>query len=351
MKSDVSYKKGEYEKAIEWREKSMEFIKADTSPFAYAYRYAHSRAEFAQIFTAIGQIEKAIKYYEKGLEIAEENGIHNIIRAYLPSLIELYSKTGRYKLAFEAEQRDRVINDSIVGMNYETRLKAIEMTFKVEQQEKELLEQRCHMEQEQKNAMLLQQRQWFLIGLASLLAFIGFMLVFYNRRQAAQKQKLMQAELRAKELQEQHLQEKMRGKVQDLTNLSLEITRKNEFSKTLFEQIEQLKTSSSSDIKKQLSDMERFVHHHFEINKELSILHSNMDKVNEDFYQRLGQRFPVLSQKDKNLCALISLNFSNKEIATIKNVTIKSAKMARYRLRKKLGLDAKEDIVIFLREI
>ena len=45
------------------------------------------------------------------------------------------------------------------------------------------------------------------------------------------------------------------------------------------------------------------------------------------------------------------MHFPNKEVANLKKISDSSAKMARYRLRKKLGLEAEDDIVVFLQQI
>ena len=42
------------------------------------------------------------------------------------------------------------------------------------------------------------------------------------------------------------------------------------------------------------------------------------------------------------------LQLSNKEIATIKNISIQSARTARYRLKKKLKLDAETEVTDYL---
>ena len=77
----------------------------------------------------------------------------------------------------------------------------------------------------------------------------------------------------------------------------------------------------------------------------------NIEQVNADFFERLNQIAPDLTASEKQICALLRLNLSNKEIASIRNISPKSGEMARYRLRKKLPIKAGDDIYTFIQNI
>ena len=63
------------------------------------------------------------------------------------------------------------------------------------------------------------------------------------------------------------------------------------------------------------------------------------DQVHGDFSRRLRQDYHQLSPQDLKLCAYLRMNLSTKEIAQLLNITVRGVEIARYRLRKKLGLD------------
>jgi DNA-binding CsgD family transcriptional regulator len=58
-----------------------------------------------------------------------------------------------------------------------------------------------------------------------------------------------------------------------------------------------------------------------------------------EFYNNLVTQYPNLTLNDLKFCALIKLNFSNKEIAQYGNMSIRTVESKKYRLRKKLNLD------------
>ena len=74
-------------------------------------------------------------------------------------------------------------------------------------------------------------------------------------------------------------------------------------------------------------------------------------EVHANFYNRLSNEFPDLTAQELRLCAFLRLNMTNKEIAAITYQSLDSLKTARYRLRKKLGLDRDENLVAFFTKI
>jgi len=70
--------------------------------------------------------------------------------------------------------------------------------------------------------------------------------------------------------------------------------------------------------------------------------------LNKNFYTRLKQKYPDISTNDLKICALIKLNLSIKEMASILNISPDSVKTARHRLRKKLQLNTEDNLTDFI---
>ena len=71
-------------------------------------------------------------------------------------------------------------------------------------------------------------------------------------------------------------------------------------------------------------------------------------EVHTDFYSNLRKSYPELSNNEIRLCAFLKLNMTTKEIAAITYQSLNSIKVARYRLRKKLGLSKEHNLNAFL---
>lgn len=74
-------------------------------------------------------------------------------------------------------------------------------------------------------------------------------------------------------------------------------------------------------------------------------------KVHHLFYSELLKTYPTLSPNELKLCAFLKLNMSTKEISAITFQSVKSLTIARYRLRKKLGLTQDANLVNYISKI
>ncbi len=70
--------------------------------------------------------------------------------------------------------------------------------------------------------------------------------------------------------------------------------------------------------------------------------------VDQEFVKKLKAEFPSLSSNDLRVCSLLKLNLTTKEVATKLGISPESANKARYRIRKKLALTRKQDLIEFI---
>lgn len=85
--------------------------------------------------------------------------------------------------------------------------------------------------------------------------------------------------------------------------------------------------------------------------QELDHLSVHFNHVNTEFFNKLKDLYPDLSQNDLKFCAYLCMNLSSKEMAQLMNVTIKAVEVGRYRLRKKLQLKPDVNLYEFLIDI
>jgi len=67
-----------------------------------------------------------------------------------------------------------------------------------------------------------------------------------------------------------------------------------------------------------------------------------------DFFDNILDAAPNLVSSELEICALLKLNLTTKEIATATNSTIKAIENKKYRVRRKLGISTETDINIFI---
>ncbi len=74
-------------------------------------------------------------------------------------------------------------------------------------------------------------------------------------------------------------------------------------------------------------------------------------QLHPDFYEKLLILCPQLSKSELNISAMIRLNLSTKDMASLVNLSISTIETNRYHIRKKLGLDQGENLTTYLMKL
>ena len=80
-------------------------------------------------------------------------------------------------------------------------------------------------------------------------------------------------------------------------------------------------------------------------------LEKHIKNVHFDFLKRLQEKHPHITPRELDLATYLLINMSTKEISEVMNISSKGVELARYRLRKKLGLKRKENLTGYLMSI
>ena len=274
----------------------------------------------------------------------------------LQQLVKVDSTRGLFQEAYTKSQQLLQLRDSV--MDAEAKLNAQQLLTRIE------LEQKSHelvlaqqAEQYQKQAF----RLWVgLAGLSTLLLLVLVMRLLRDRK-AAMRREEQERELRQREeaMHAQALQQELQEKKLLKQTLSYKSQRLQDFA-TLLHLKKDLLLEVSSGIKSiQQGESPEAVCKkllqrlggHLRIDQEQQALYLYMDEANQEFFQQLEEQFPNLSRNEKKLCGLLKLGLNNRELATLLNINPRSVEMARYRLRKKLSLTARQELVPYLHSL
>jgi DNA-binding NarL/FixJ family response regulator len=148
-------------------------------------------------------------------------------------------------------------------------------------------------------------------------------------------------------------QEQIDHKTRELTSNTLYILQKDELLEDLKEEIEDVltKTNLEDDARKKLRLVQKSVLHNLEKNQDWETFKTRFAEVHPDFFKKLQNSYKSLTTNDLKLCAYLKLSFTTKEIAQLLNNSPRGVETSRYRLRKRLGLEDKVDLVKFLQEM
>jgi DNA-binding CsgD family transcriptional regulator len=74
-------------------------------------------------------------------------------------------------------------------------------------------------------------------------------------------------------------------------------------------------------------------------------------QIHPDFFKRLDELSPSLSANDERLAAYLLMGITGKDLANLLNLTEQTVHNNRSKLRKRLGLQPSEDLVLFLQQL
>ncbi len=196
---------------------------------------------------------------------------------------------------------------------------------------------------------------YFLLGLFILFQIYRFQQQYFRGKQMRLEQtrqkELEQKQIELKELKE----EKIKSELYHVNNLlaasTMNLVVKNEFMENIKEEIRQAKlTDKVEDKQRALERIIKEIDTTLRVQEDWKQFEHHFDRVHGDFLSRLTTEFLDLTPGEQKLCAFLRLKMDTKEIANLMSISLRGVEVARYRLRKKLGLDAHQNLAKFILE-
>lgn len=145
------------------------------------------------------------------------------------------------------------------------------------------------------------------------------------------------------------LEEDVIYKSKELANYTMLLVKKRELLSAMYEELKELKETVRNDVSRQkVRDLIKKINLNLQDEEYIKVFEANFERVHHEFFSQLKASFPDLTPKELQLCAFVRMNLTNKEIASILNISVRGVETARYRLRKRLGMSQEEDMGQFL---
>lgn len=185
-------------------------------------------------------------------------------------------------------------------------------------------------------------------------------LIRRNEEQLAQQKQRFKAAAEEKDreietLRDEKVEAELRLKNTELVQSRVNIVRKNEMLQEIKKAVQSMRNSASEDnlplLKRKISKLLAQIDTSLGHDDDIQAFQTSFDAVHHDFFKVLDERFPGLSHKEKMMCAYIKMNMLTKEMAPLLNISVRGVEIGRYRLRKKLGLDERENLAVFLQKL
>ncbi|HLT80203.1 MAG TPA: hypothetical protein VKZ86_04190 [Cyclobacteriaceae bacterium] len=173
-------------------------------------------------------------------------------------------------------------------------------------------------------------------------------LIAKNEAVYKSQQALADADLNYMQLKEKQLHEQIEFKNKQIATHALNIIQKNESLRKLKGHLESMVKHNGrialTDIRRTL----RVIDDSFRLDKDWEDFSLYFEQIHTGFYSKLKLSYPDLTPHELRHCALIRLNLTLAECASIMGISNDSIKVARSRLRKKLKLSPEQSLTRFI---
>lgn len=307
------------------------------------------------IFRKTGRFEQGLKRSREAMQRSIQTGEVYQLSAALRDMAKTYRLLNQPDSAYVYLERSRDFVDAIYAAENTRQITLLQTLYDVERKDSEIA---------QLNA---QKRIDFIIILAAsvvlvLIGILGVVIISRQRlkirnEQALNQQnqqifqtqnELMQVELKNQQLEEENLKGQLELKSKELTTHTLQIIQKNQVLEELKEDLTAILNDDKRDQKKQVRQLVQKITLNFSQDKYWDDFRTIFDQVHPYFFTQLTQQFPDLTATDLRLIALLKMNISSADVATLLGISSDSLRVSRYRLRKKMGLAEGESLSAYI---
>jgi tetratricopeptide (TPR) repeat protein len=289
--------------------------------------------EIGKAYLALGNTKKALDFSLQSLSLA--NGLVTLEkrRDAHKILSDVYMTIDDYQLALEHFKSFKLVNDSIFNINKSDLVLNLQEKYETAQREKEINELKAEAEISE-----LKRRS---IVIVLIIVIIAAILIINREIRRRKKAKALHAvELKLNELEKQRLADELAFKKRELTALALQIAQKNE----MFKELKNDLVATDSEDKINYRQLYKKLDLEKQVDKSWEQFIRAFTETNASFFKELTKQYPEMTKSELRLCALLKMKLSSKDIASILNISDQGIKKARYRLRKKMGMDTQDNL-------
>jgi DNA-binding CsgD family transcriptional regulator len=172
--------------------------------------------------------------------------------------------------------------------------------------------------------------------------------------QAEEARRLHEIEQREQKiiaLQNEKLESELTVKSKELAASTISLIKKNKLLATIKEELtNQKKVLGMVYPNKYYDKLIRILNENLSSEDDWAIFQTNFDRIHENFFRNLHTNFTELTSNDLRFCAYLRLNLTSKDIAHLMNISLKGVELARYRIRKKIGIPSTKSLTEFMME-
>jgi len=366
------YKLKQYDKALKHARigfKIREQLKSQ-------YGIASSTMMIGKIHYGLKEYPKAIEHLENALKAFKAMKRLVKISATTRVLTWAYREQGNYQKAYTTLELFYEVGDSIMNQTNVKKITRMTEAFKFKKREDSLKLVYLH-EKAIQNADYQIAKVWSylcVMAVVGLLIGMRYLRIRQNNKYRQMNEALyiketnetiLQERLQRKEVEELILKEQLRmdqleqealrnnteSLDYELTKQTLYLIQKQQLIDQGVQELNAIMSIAKKDIKESLQQVTRVLTKGAEKLEVWDNFTTNFELAHPNFYKKLKEQHPTLTNYELRLCALMRLFFDTQELSDVLGISYESARKAKFRLRKKMGFASNEDIGHYIRNL
>lgn len=334
----------QFEKAYTYFSSSYKLLKNTNS-----FDEVDALNNLGDVYRKQGKLNEAITYTNKAFVLAKKLNNSNLLDSATKDLSKVYYLLGNFKKAYEYRVKSEEYNKITLKKQNEKQLNILQTVYESNKKEAkiQLLKEKNKVSNSNQKLLLVA-----LLGIISVVSIVGYF--YIKRKKEAQKlqeykQRTLRAELEQKQIKEAVLEKDVKQKTASLSKYSLHVSQKNKILSEISSQLKNIVEREQINYKKTIKKLAKEIDFNLKQENEWEEFNQLFNDIHPDFSKRLAENaIEKLSPAELKLGMLLRLNLTSKEIASILRVTPDSVRVARHRLRKKLPINSKQELVNFM---
>lgn len=322
-----------------------------------SYLHALALQNIAFLYKEQGKKSAALTYYDKALSISTKIKANKIKASVLIEMSDIFYENGDYKKSRDYLEKGRILKDSIFNTQNMDRIMILTNKYETrnEKIEKELLEKTLlASELANKNKTIVLSVLGGVFVLFMIVVFVSIYKMIVQRKANKMLNDTI-AELQQKtqmdiESSKHEMKTTIDDKNRELTSTALGLIKANEMLSTLKDEVRKLVSSNKEAERENIIKDISIVLNSYSPEQGWTEFRLYFEQVHQSFFTSLTEQHPNLTHGEHRICALLVLNMSAKEIATITNRSTRTIESLIYRIRLKLNLPAETKTICYLRQ-
>jgi tetratricopeptide (TPR) repeat protein len=292
---------------------------------------SHGFDQLGSSFYQLKKYDSAIYYTKEAYNVSLRSKYRPVLRTSSAALAGLYKDLHQMDSAFKYLEKHYKFDEEIDSLSNASQFSDLRVRIETLEKDQEI----AVLQSQQEVDRLKNQRMGLAMAGLSILAASVVVGVFIRQK----------AQQRINEIEQAKMKAELEANRENLTRQTLGMININNCLDEIQEQVKDLNTSQS-DVR--LARVVNLIKANKTLQNDWENFNKYFGSVHASFYEKLTALDLQLTTHEKRVCALIKLNLTNREIATLLNIEPTSVKTMKYRIKKKLSLDENTDLETYL---